>query len=377
MKMLLRITLKEEIFDDEERFQAQEWLTIIEGTRVRRNRHDIYNIDNMGTRNDVINYTVGRGGRRTGGPGSRGGRSHLRVSRGRGRGGRGRGGRDHDDGDDNSDEEFVVKIDGRKNRAKKPPNTANRGVGRGRGRGRGSIRFSANSDDENGLSDGSEFDEFGEKKLKSIRPSSNSSNRGVGRGRGRGRGRGNKRLSDTTHNEGDGESDNSDFEDKSTSNSKRRRNINQGSDNDDLMDDDLMVDFAAPVVTHRGAVSRKSNGARKAFEDKKRAFNGNNDEINLDGNNNGSNINSINSSPIHKKRRNSTNIKYSEYDVDDIEGEYEERTSGRKSAGNRRGSSGSRGGIKTQQKVDPNFYDDNYDDEVKNTDSIEEDSTYL
>jgi hypothetical protein len=40
MKLLLRITLKEDTFDESERFQAQEWLAVVEGSR-RRNRIEV------------------------------------------------------------------------------------------------------------------------------------------------------------------------------------------------------------------------------------------------------------------------------------------------------------------------------------------------
>lgn len=42
MKLLLRMTLKEDVFEDDERAEAQQWLTTIEGTRNRR-RADVYN----------------------------------------------------------------------------------------------------------------------------------------------------------------------------------------------------------------------------------------------------------------------------------------------------------------------------------------------
>lgn len=45
MKLLLRITLKEEVFDDEERSQAQQWLSFMEGTRSRRMRQDMYSVE--------------------------------------------------------------------------------------------------------------------------------------------------------------------------------------------------------------------------------------------------------------------------------------------------------------------------------------------
>jgi superfamily II DNA/RNA helicase len=72
LKLLLRLTLQEDIFDEYERGQAQEWLSVIEGTRSRRNRTDLY---------------AAPDNRRSGGRGSRGGRG---AGRGRGRG-RGRG----------------------------------------------------------------------------------------------------------------------------------------------------------------------------------------------------------------------------------------------------------------------------------------------
>ena len=71
MKLLLRITLKEDVFDDYERSQAQEWYSMVEGSRKRNNRPDTRPVEAS---------TRGRG--RGKGRGSRGGRG--------GRGGRGR-----------------------------------------------------------------------------------------------------------------------------------------------------------------------------------------------------------------------------------------------------------------------------------------------
>lgn len=45
LKLLLRITLKEDIFDEEDRLQAQDWLSMIEGTRNRRGRQDLYQVE--------------------------------------------------------------------------------------------------------------------------------------------------------------------------------------------------------------------------------------------------------------------------------------------------------------------------------------------
>lgn len=45
LKLLLRITLKEDIFDEDDRLQAQDWLSMIEGTRNRRGRQDLYQVE--------------------------------------------------------------------------------------------------------------------------------------------------------------------------------------------------------------------------------------------------------------------------------------------------------------------------------------------
>lgn len=45
LKLLLRITLKEDIFDEDEITQAKDWLSMIEGTRSRRGRQDIYKVE--------------------------------------------------------------------------------------------------------------------------------------------------------------------------------------------------------------------------------------------------------------------------------------------------------------------------------------------
>lgn len=42
LKLLLRITLKDDVFDEYEILQAQEWLSVIEGARSRRGRTDLY-----------------------------------------------------------------------------------------------------------------------------------------------------------------------------------------------------------------------------------------------------------------------------------------------------------------------------------------------
>lgn len=42
MKLLLRITLKTDLFDEDFLDQAQQWLTVLEGTRRRGNRQDLY-----------------------------------------------------------------------------------------------------------------------------------------------------------------------------------------------------------------------------------------------------------------------------------------------------------------------------------------------
>lgn len=84
MKLLLRITLKEDIFDESDRNQVQEWLSIVEGAR-RRNRVEIIpREDRSGS----------RGGR---GSGKRGNSSG--AGRGRGKS-RGNGWAAHDDDDD-------------------------------------------------------------------------------------------------------------------------------------------------------------------------------------------------------------------------------------------------------------------------------------
>jgi superfamily II DNA/RNA helicase len=48
MKLLLRMTLKPDLFDEDQILQAQEWLTILEGTRRRGQRQDAYLEDSDG-----------------------------------------------------------------------------------------------------------------------------------------------------------------------------------------------------------------------------------------------------------------------------------------------------------------------------------------
>jgi hypothetical protein len=72
MKLLLRMTLKPDLFDEDQILQAQEWLTILEGTRRRGQRQDVYLEDSDG--NGAGSFRrVSKGSRRGGGAGSRGG----------------------------------------------------------------------------------------------------------------------------------------------------------------------------------------------------------------------------------------------------------------------------------------------------------------
>jgi hypothetical protein len=45
LKLLLRVTLKDELFDEDEIYLAKDWLQLIEGTRSRRSRQDIYKVE--------------------------------------------------------------------------------------------------------------------------------------------------------------------------------------------------------------------------------------------------------------------------------------------------------------------------------------------
>lgn len=85
MKLLLRMTLKEEVFDDDERDKAHEYLAVMEGTRSRRGR-EVYQAE------DHRKNGGGRGGGRGRGRGAgRGG------GRGRGRPRRAKEGSDDED----------------------------------------------------------------------------------------------------------------------------------------------------------------------------------------------------------------------------------------------------------------------------------------
>lgn len=75
VSMLLRITLRESLFDEIERLQAQEWLVVIEGTRQRRGRQDLYDIGKIQDEERERNAKSGRGkhgGNRRGRPKMRG-----------------------------------------------------------------------------------------------------------------------------------------------------------------------------------------------------------------------------------------------------------------------------------------------------------------
>jgi hypothetical protein len=45
LKLLLRMTLQEDIFEEHERLQAQDWMSMIEGARSRRGRQDLYQVE--------------------------------------------------------------------------------------------------------------------------------------------------------------------------------------------------------------------------------------------------------------------------------------------------------------------------------------------
>lgn len=75
MKLLLRMTLKCNVFDERQVAQAQEWLTMLEGTRRRGPRLETYNEDEMAK--EIRPSKTGKGG----GKGAKAGRG-----RGGGRG---------------------------------------------------------------------------------------------------------------------------------------------------------------------------------------------------------------------------------------------------------------------------------------------------
>ena len=163
LKLLLRLTLKDEVFDEYERLQAQEWLSIIEGTRSRRNRTELYNAPDH-----RAGGGRGRGrGRGRGGRGGRGGAgasatspegeaTRKRTGRWGNRFGKGVIGdgekseagsskkypktdnSDDEEVNSNSDDEFVSSgASKRKSGGGRGGGRGGRGGGRGRGRGRG------------------------------------------------------------------------------------------------------------------------------------------------------------------------------------------------------------------------------------------------
>ncbi len=102
LKLLLRMTLKEDVFDEYERGQAQEWLSVMEGTRSRRAR-DVYVVEDIhsgkGSRGGK------KGGKRRSSRGSGGGSGGTTAGK---RGGRNSRGSDDDadsDGDDDDEDE--------------------------------------------------------------------------------------------------------------------------------------------------------------------------------------------------------------------------------------------------------------------------------
>ncbi len=101
LKLLLRVTLKEDVFDEDERAQAQEWLSIMEGTRSRRSR-EIFVVEDarkIGSRGGGKGSRGGAGK----GRGSRGGATPASASKGRGR----RPPSDDEDDDEEDDDELV------------------------------------------------------------------------------------------------------------------------------------------------------------------------------------------------------------------------------------------------------------------------------
>lgn len=192
LKLLIRLTLKDDIFDDIDRTQAQEWLSVIEGTRSRRGRGDIYQVE------DHRKASSGRGK-------GRGGRGSGRGS-GRGRG-RGRPRFDDDeieeeDDDDEDDEEEEIDLDDEFN-PKYSNSKSGRGSGRGRGRGRGGSTEGGRGRGR-GRGKSHELTEFIPETLTDFTPNGGKSpGRGRGRstGRGRGRGRGSEQSPYIANNE--------------------------------------------------------------------------------------------------------------------------------------------------------------------------------
>lgn len=166
LKLLLRLTLKDEVFDEYERLQAQEWLSIIEGTRSRRNRTELYNApDHRAGGGRGRGRGRGRGGRggrggagatldgesapkRTGRWGNRFGKGVIgdgseKTETGSGRASTSKYAKnDNSDEEEevnsNSDEEFVSNSTSkRKSGGGRGGGRGGRGGGRGRGRGRG------------------------------------------------------------------------------------------------------------------------------------------------------------------------------------------------------------------------------------------------
>ena len=217
LKLLLRITLKDEVFDDFERDQAQEWLSVIEGTRSRRNRTELYNI--------ADNQQGGRGGR--------GGRG-----RGRGRGGRGGRGSGAAAAGDSS----APGSEGPKRRGGRWGNRYGRGV-----RGEGDSGDEQGNGGRNAVSDeeaepiSSDDDEFGTSSSKkkttkkaTSTPKSGGGRGGAGRGRG-GRGRGGRGAAALA---ASAAAPDSTSDKASASGRKRQRKSQYFSESDGIMEED-------------------------------------------------------------------------------------------------------------------------------------------
>lgn len=75
MKLLLKMTLKQDVFDENEKAQASKWYSLMEGTRSRRGRQELYQVEDHRFSKSKDSNKKRRGGK--GGRKSSGGRSRL------------------------------------------------------------------------------------------------------------------------------------------------------------------------------------------------------------------------------------------------------------------------------------------------------------
>lgn len=153
LKLLLRITLSDEIFDEDDRLQAQDWLSVMEGARNRRVRQDLYQVEDN---RRVSGPRGGRGGRGGGGRGGRGGSATKAAAASTG-GRRPRGSYgwddnalDEDDEDEDEDEEQEDNSDdeGPRKRGRKRGSTNSNGSSKKSKRRQGSEDGDDDDDDE-------------------------------------------------------------------------------------------------------------------------------------------------------------------------------------------------------------------------------------